>query len=221
MSGIQLTYKIEGFLKVYDPNNGEVFVDKHNAINYENMSEAIADTLSSRGYGEIYQMAFGNGGTSIDPTGIITYLTPNSTGTNASLYNQTFIKVVDDRSVNNTDPARNKIESRHVSGTNYTDIVVSVGKENDGVFGFIGNGSQPEGLRELRKQAGDKMIWTPGVNLATGDGEMGQRYGDPYEAVLAGSDGIIVGSGIHRANDPAHAASSYASASWRGLLERY
>jgi hypothetical protein len=70
-------------------------------------------------------MAFGNGGTSIDPTGIITYLTPNSTGTNASLYNQTFIKVVDDRSVNNTDPARNKIESRHVSGTNYTDIVVS------------------------------------------------------------------------------------------------
>ena len=56
MSGIQLTYKIEGFLKVYDPNNGEVFVDKHNAINYENMSEAIADTLSSRGYGEIYQI---------------------------------------------------------------------------------------------------------------------------------------------------------------------
>ena len=104
---------------------------------------------------------------------------------------------------------------------NYTNTVVSVGKENDGVFGFIGNGSQPEGLRELRKQAGDKMIWTPGVNLATGDGEMGQRYGDPYEAVLAGSDGIIVGSGIHRANDPADAASAYAGASWRGLLERY
>ena len=37
----------------------------------------------------------------------------------------TLCKVVDDRSVNNTDPARNKIESRHVSGTNYTDIVVS------------------------------------------------------------------------------------------------
>ena len=53
------------------------------------------------------------------------YLLPYFTGTNASLYNQTFIKVVDDRSVNNTDPARNKIESRHVSGTNYTDILVS------------------------------------------------------------------------------------------------
>ena len=70
-------------------------------------------------------MAFGNGGTSVDPTGIITYLTPNSTGTNASLYNQTFTKVVDDRSTSNTDPVRNKIETRHVSGTNYTDIVVT------------------------------------------------------------------------------------------------
>ena len=103
---------------------------------------------------------------------------------------------------------------------NYTNAVIAAGKENGGVFGFIGNASKPEGLRELRKLAGDKMIWTPGVNLTIGDGEMGQQYGDPYEAVLAGSDGIIVGSGIHRANDPARAARAYADASWRGLLER-
>ena len=49
----------------------------------------------------------------------------NSTGTNASLYNETFTKIVDDRSVNNLDPARNKIETRHVSGTNYTDVLVT------------------------------------------------------------------------------------------------
>jgi hypothetical protein len=41
------------------------------------------------------------------------------------LYNQTFSKVVDDRSVSNTDPVRNKIETRHVNGTNYTDILVT------------------------------------------------------------------------------------------------
>jgi hypothetical protein len=41
------------------------------------------------------------------------------------LYNKTFTKVVDDRSVNNIDPARNKIETRHISGTNYTDILVT------------------------------------------------------------------------------------------------
>lgn len=124
MSGITLTYKIEGFLKVYDPNNGEVFVDKHNAINYENMSEAIADTLSSRGYGEIYQMAFGNGGASVDETGIITYLPPNTTGQNASLYNQTYKKIVDDTSVFNLDPTRNKMTVSHTTGRVYTDILV-------------------------------------------------------------------------------------------------
>ena len=116
---------LQGHIKISNPETGEVIVDKRNAIHYENMSISLAESLANAGQGTIYEMAFGNGGTSIDPTGIITYLTPNSTGTNASLYNQTFIKVVDDRSVNNTDPARNKIESRHVSGTNYTDIVVS------------------------------------------------------------------------------------------------
>ena len=119
-----ISYKIEGFLKVYDPNSGEVFVDKSNAINYENMSEALADTLSSRGYGEIYEMAFGNGGASVDETGVITYLPPNTTGQNASLYNQTYVKIVDDTSVFNLDPTRNKMTVSHTSGKVYTDILV-------------------------------------------------------------------------------------------------
>jgi hypothetical protein len=124
MSTITLAYKIEGFLKVYDPNNGEVFVDKKNAINYENMSEALADSLSSRGYGEIYQMAFGNGGASVDSTGIITYLPPNTTGQNAALYNQTYAKIVDDTSVFNLDPTRNKMTVLHTTGKVYSDILV-------------------------------------------------------------------------------------------------
>lgn len=124
MSLVTLSYKVEGFLKIYDPDSGEVFVDKHNAINYENMSEAIADTLSSRGYGEIYQMAFGNGGASVDETGVITYLPPNVTGQNAALYNQTYAKIVDDTSVFNLDPTRNKMTVFHTTGKTYTDILV-------------------------------------------------------------------------------------------------
>lgn len=124
MSVITLSYKIEGFIKIFDPNNGEIFVDKKNAINYENMSEAIADTLSSRGYGEIYQMAFGNGGASVDATGVITYLPPNVTGQNAALYNQTYAKIVDDTSVFNLDPTRNKMTVLHTTGKFYTDILV-------------------------------------------------------------------------------------------------
>ena len=103
----------------------------------------------------------------------------------------------------------------------YTTQVVEKGKAHDGVFGFIGNGSRPDEVRELRKAVGDgKMIWTPGVNLAVGDGEMGQRYGDPSEAVAAGSDCIIVGSGIHKAENPAQQAAEYAAASWQALLSR-
>ena len=115
---------VQGHIKIFNPETDEIFIDKRNAIHYENMSIALAESLANAGQGFVYEMAFGNGGTSVDPTGIITYLTPNSTGTNASLYNQTYKKIVDDQSVNNVDPNRNKIETRHVSGTNYTDIIV-------------------------------------------------------------------------------------------------
>ena len=121
---ITVSYKIDGFLKIYDPNTLEVFVDKHNAINYENMSTAIADTLSGRGYGEIYYMAFGDGGASVDETGVITYLPPNVNGINAALYNQTYRKIVDDQSSFNLDPTRNKMTVTHTVGKVYSDILV-------------------------------------------------------------------------------------------------
>jgi hypothetical protein len=121
LSGIH----IEGHIKIWYPETGEVEVDKRNAIHYENMSIALAESIADAGQGFINVMAFGNGGTNVDPTGIITYLTPNSTGTNASLYNQTYEKVVNDRSSSNLDPTRNRIETRHVTGRNYTDVFVT------------------------------------------------------------------------------------------------
>ena len=117
--------KIEGFLKIYDPNNGEIFVDKKNAIHYENMSIALANTLAHREVGWIYQMAFGNGGSSVDPTGVITYLPPNTTGQNADLYNETYAKVVDDNSAADTDPANNNLSISHTAGKVYTDVLVT------------------------------------------------------------------------------------------------
>ena len=89
------------------------------------MSIALAQTLSNRDVGFIYAMAFGNGGSAVDPTGVITYLPPNTTGQNADLYNQTYIKVVDDNSAANTDPTRNKLTVLHTSGQVYTDVLVT------------------------------------------------------------------------------------------------
>lgn len=124
MAHASIPISIEGFLKVYDPSSKEVFYDGHNAIHYENISIAIADALSNRSVGTIFKMAFGNGGASVDETGVITYLPPNTTGQNASLYNQTYSKIVDDTNNNNSNPTRNKMTVNHTSGKVYTDIIV-------------------------------------------------------------------------------------------------
>lgn len=118
-------FHFEGHIKIHDPNTKEVFVDKRNAIHYENMSVAMVNSLSNQGYGTVYQMIFGTGGTTVDPTGLITYLTPNTVGVNSSLYNQTYQKVVNQNAVENQDPIRNKMEIRHVSGATYSDILIS------------------------------------------------------------------------------------------------
>lgn len=126
MQGKDLTgIHIEGHIKIWYPETGEVAINKRNAIHYENMSIALADSIANQGQGFINTMAFGNGGTSVDPTGIITYLTPNSTGTNAGLYNQTYSKVINDRTSSNLDPVRNRVETRHVTGKNYTDVFIT------------------------------------------------------------------------------------------------
>jgi hypothetical protein len=118
-------FHFEGHIKIFDPQTKEVFIDKRNAIHYENMSVAMVQSLSNQGQGTVYQMVFGTGGTVVDPTGLITYLTPNTIGVNSSLYNQTYQKVVDQNAIENVDPIRNKMEIRHISGATYSDILIS------------------------------------------------------------------------------------------------
>ena len=96
-SGVMMT----GHIKIFDPETGEVIVDKRNAIHYENMSQALANSLANKSTGFVHEMAFGNGGTTVDTTGVITYLTPNSTGTNATLYNQTYYTAMIETTIHN------------------------------------------------------------------------------------------------------------------------
>lgn len=118
-------FHFEGHIKIFDPETKEIYIDKRNAIHYENMSVAMVQSLSNQGYGTVYEMVFGTGGTTVDPTGLITYLTPNTIGINSSLYNQTYSKVVDQNATENVDPVRNKMEVRHISGATYSDILIS------------------------------------------------------------------------------------------------
>jgi orotidine 5'-phosphate decarboxylase subfamily 1 len=103
----------------------------------------------------------------------------------------------------------------------YTSEVITTGKGSPHVLGYIGNGSSAEEVAELRELVGDsQMIWTPGINLDSNAGKMGQRYGNPHDSITSGSDMIIVGSGIHGAKDRVVAAKLYAEASWSAILQR-
>ena len=101
--------KITGFLKIFDPESQQVFVDKTNAIHFENISEALAYSLSNKKSHFVYEMHFGKGGTSFDTTGVINYLPTNTNVQNADLYNPTFFKIVDGGDEDNRDPLRNNM----------------------------------------------------------------------------------------------------------------
>lgn len=116
---------VEGHIRIFDPESGHDYVNKRNAIHFENISESIAFCLANKGRSFIYEMALGNGGTSIDSTGVINYLPSNTNTQNANLYNPTYSKIVDDTSTSNPDPQRNRMEIRHVPGQVYTDILVT------------------------------------------------------------------------------------------------
>ena len=91
---------IEGHIKIWDPNSGEVLVRRRNAINFENMSIAIASLLANEagntGTHSVATMRFGNGGTTIDGLGTVTYKATNTNSASGALYNQTFSQTVDE-----------------------------------------------------------------------------------------------------------------------------
>lgn len=116
---------ITGHVLIRDLITGEVLVDKDNAINYENFSISLAQTIADRPQGWIQEMCFGNGGATVSEIGTITYLPPNVIGQTATLYNQTYYKVVNDQSPLDLNPSQNYISTAHVDGTTFTDVIVT------------------------------------------------------------------------------------------------
>jgi hypothetical protein len=118
--------KVTGHVLIRDADTKEVLVDKHNDIHMENFSESIALSLANFDRGVIEELHFGNGGTTVDGVGVITYGSPNITGQNADLYTPTYYKVVNDRSSNfASDATTTNVKTNHTSGTTYTDIIIT------------------------------------------------------------------------------------------------
>jgi hypothetical protein len=101
MKSALIRTRVNGHVLIKDAQTGEVLLDKKNAVHNQNMATAIARGLSHSDYSlatgnhQIFVLAMGNGGTSVDGMGNITYLPPNITGVTARLYNQTYYDVVD------------------------------------------------------------------------------------------------------------------------------
>ena len=116
----------EGHIKILDPESGEVLVRRRNAINYENMSIAIASLLANEtgntGTHQIATMRFGNGGTTIDGLGAVTYKATNTNSASGALYNQTFSQAVDEAV---SGSALNGTEISHTAPNTFTDAIIT------------------------------------------------------------------------------------------------
>ena len=123
----------DGHVLIKDADSGEVLLDKHNAINFENISEAMAGALANKTEpvsGQLYhidKLAYGDAGTETSATGAITYKAPNVNDTDDQLHNQTYEKSVN-ASLETGDPAfdpDNKVVQSHPAGEHYTDLVIT------------------------------------------------------------------------------------------------
>lgn len=115
--------KIIGHIRIWEEETGKILLDEHNAIHPENMSVAIAEALS-HGKGFIREMVFGNGGVRVNASNEFLYSAPQTIGRMATLYNQTYSKIVDQNDPLNDDVENNFMEVSHITGNVYSDILV-------------------------------------------------------------------------------------------------
>ncbi|KAI7311114.1 hypothetical protein KC315_g12409 [Hortaea werneckii] len=98
----------------------------------------------------------------------------------------------------------------------YTQACVDNARQNkEFVMGFIAQ-------RGLNEKEGDNFItMTPGVQLSAGGDAMGQQYNTPRKVVgEGGTDIIIVGRGVLKAEDRQKAALEYRKQGWIAYEER-
>jgi len=116
---------VSGHILIRDKETGEELVNKRNAIHYGNMAYMVAQALNNQSGAYIHYMVFGNGATSVDTAGKVSYKAPRVTEayeSGANLYSRTYWKPVSASSVN-TDQDNNRIDI--IPGSSYTDIKVT------------------------------------------------------------------------------------------------
>lgn len=112
-----------GHLRIHALDNGEVVLDKKNAIHPRNMGILLGRAVAKDNNGSIFQLCFGNGGTFLNSSLQINYRAPNTIG-NANLYNQTYAIQVDDQA-SGTPPTNSVIAVPSAAPSTATMVVVT------------------------------------------------------------------------------------------------
>jgi hypothetical protein len=152
---------VSGHVKITEVETGKVLLDRRNAIHFENFSIAIARSLANLSNGPFYKMSFGNGGSTVNGLGIVTYLPPNVQGQNADLYNNTYEKIVDATQTNSTDSFMSVV---HQTNALYTDIVITC------LLGF-GEPSDQSAFDDATNTNGDYMFDEIGIKTQADNNE--------------------------------------------------
>lgn len=159
----------DGHVLIKDVDSGEVLLDKHNAINFENISDAMAGALANKTdpvSGELYHidsLVYGDDGTEILDTGAIVYKQARVNHTDDQLHNQVYEKSVNaslDTTDNGFDQDNNVIKS-HPAGEHYTDLIITSTLDYN----------EPQGQRETDGDNGDQPVFVfdeLGIKLKTG-----------------------------------------------------
>jgi hypothetical protein len=109
---------LDGHVLIKDLTSDTILLDKHNAINYENVVVLLSNLLSGADSSDfITNIAYGNGGTIVDDTGNILYRTPNTGSASGTLYSETFSK-----DISPFGDSENTIQVLHENGETYSDI---------------------------------------------------------------------------------------------------
>ena len=154
---------MDGHVLIRDIDTGEVLLNKHNAINFYNMSIALASLLAKKeddalGVFSIAALALGNGGTVIDGSGNVSYKTPNVANISSVMYAETYSK--------NVQPAV-------ADATNQCDLVIHPGQVySDTVVTATLGYAEPAGQSVTDNGTGTGSYTFDEIGLKTASGKL-------------------------------------------------